>query len=561
MDLNIFSKIDRSGKMSKENYVFTNFPEEYDAIQKFSSDRSILNLPFKERLYLFLNGIDKVPMCENPNCSNRVRFKNTSIGYLRFCSTTCVGNDPSVRKKKEDTSYRKFGTKIPSQSDKVKNLIISTNQERYGGNSPQSDAKIREKTKKTFIDKFGVDNPNKVKEISSKRIESFKKSSYKETYKNTSLKRYGTEHPWKNKDIHKKTIDYFYKDYRDRINSMINSDVSFIDFEKNISTNLKFQCHKCNSDFKILPYQFYYRIMNMCSLCTKCYPIGDSNSISQSDLFDFIRKNYTGIILENAKDIISPYEIDIYIPELKLGIEFNGTYWHSSRFKNKEYHLNKYNASIENNITLITIWEDDWKVKNDVCKSFILNKLGGSKKIGARKCIIKSVSYKDSRDFLNKNHLQGDCKSSVRLGLYYNDEIVSLMTFSKLRLPLGGKSQNGVYELTRFCNKSGYVIMGGASRLLGYFLDTQMPLRIETYSDNLISDGGLYRNLGFTNISISRPGYWYVIDGIRYHRFNWRKSKLVSMGFDKNKTEEEIMSEMGYYRIYNCGNKKWILDI
>jgi hypothetical protein len=132
------------------------------------------------------------------------------------------------------------------------------------------------------------------------------------------------------------------------------------------------------------------------------------------------------------------------------------------------------------------------------------------------------------------------------------------MTFSKLRLPLGGKNENGVWELTRFSNKIGISVIGGASKLFKYFLSKWNPLRVETYSDNLISDGKLYNRLGFTNIHTSKPGYWYLIDGVREHRFNWRKSKLVKKGYDSNKTEEEIMNELGYYRIYNGGNKKWI---
>lgn len=212
-------------------------------------------------------------------------------------------------------------------------------------------------------------------------------------------------------------------------------------------------------------------------------------------------------------------------------------------------------------IRLFTIWEDDWKIKNDICRSFVLNKLNKSKRIGARECIIKEINYNDSRNFLINSHLQGDCKSSIRLGLYNNNDLVTLMTFSKLRLPLGGKNEKDVWELTRFSNKIGVSVIGGASKLFKYFLNKWKPLRIETYSDNLISDGKLYDNLGFVNIHTSKPGYWYLIDGVREHRFNWRKSRLVKNGHDSNKTEEEIMSELGYFRIYNGGNKKWIYQV
>ena len=166
-----------------------------------------------------------------------------------------------------------------------------------------------------------------------------------------------------------------------------------------------------------------------------------------------------------------------------------------------------------------------------------------------RKTKVMEVDYPTSKKFLDENHLQGDCKSSVRLGLYQNEELVSLMTFSKLRLPIGGKNTEGVYELTRFCNKRFYSIIGGASKLINYFKQKYSPNEIQTYSDNLISNGQLYENLKFEYSHTSDPGYWYVIDGIRSHRYNWRKQKLVEMGYDKNKTENEIMLELGYYKI------------
>lgn len=116
------------------------------------------------------------------------------------------------------------------------------------------------------------------------------------------------------------------------------------------------------------------------------------------------------------------------------------------------------------------------------------------------------------------------------------------------------------YELTRFCNIINNRIIGGSSKLLKYFIEKYKPIKIETYSDNTISNGDLYYKLGFKYSHTSKPGYSYVIDGIRSHRFNWSKQKLVNLGYDINKTEEEIMSEEGYYRIYNAGNKKWILN-
>jgi hypothetical protein len=569
MNLEIFNKPDPSGSMSKESFLMKNHPEEHNFILNYVELNDLVNVSFKEKVYLSINGIKNIPVCKNINCGKSVKYRNMTLGYREYCSTKCISSDPNIIKLKESKSLIKFGTKTPAESNQVKEKIIKTNQERYGANSAMCNKDVQEKSKQTLMLNYGVDNPGKSDEILKNRIESFKENidQYKNSYKKTSLDRYGVEHPWMNRDIHHKTIDFFYKDYKERIEAkIVGKNVEFIGFEMEKSTNLLFKCNECGLNFNILTYQFYYRINNLNSICTKCFPISESSSIDQVELFNFIGKNYKGEILSNIKNIINPYEIDIYLPELKIGFEFNGIFWHSDKFKDKNYHLKKYNLSIDRGVNLYTIWEDDWTIKRDICESFILNKIGRTiSKIYARKCEFREIDYVDSRKFLNNNHLQGDCKSSVRIGLFYMNELVSLMTFSKLRLPLQrlekNRNKNKHYELTRFCNRLNVSVIGGASKMLKYFIDKYNPIQIETYSDNLISNGNLYQKLGFEYKHTSNPGYWYSIDSIREHRFNWRKQKLVKMGHDVLKTEEEIMSELGHYRIYNAGNKKWIYKI
>lgn len=562
MNLKIFNEPDPSGRMSKESYLIKNHKNEYDYIINYCNLNELIDISFKEKVYLCLKSMEEVPTCKNKNCNKRVKFINSTLGYREYCSNKCISSDPNIKKIKEDKSFEKYGTKSPAQSNEIKEKIIKTNLEKWGGNSPMCSDEIKEKSKKTCYENWGVDNPNKSKELIKKRVESFKKSKYRENYKKTSLERYGVENPWMNDEIHKKTIDFFYKNYKQRIENKIDSKLTFKGFKKGISTNLIFHCNDCNEEFEILTYQFYYRVNSKLNVCTNCFPISENSSLSQFDVYNFIKDNYEGEIILDCKNIIKPYEIDIYLPELKIGFEFNGVWWHCDKYKGENYHLKKQEYSEINGVKLYSIWEDDWNTKREICESFILNKLKKSNKIYARKCILKEISYNDSRNFLNNNHLQGDCKSSIRLGLYHNEELVNIMTFSKLRLPIQKYNRNkkDVYELTRYCNKINTNVVGGASKLLKFFINNYKPISIETYSDNLISDGNLYEKLGFSYSHTSKPGYWYIIDGIRSHRFNWRKQKLVKMGYDSNKTEEEIMSELGYYRIYNAGNKKWIFN-
>jgi hypothetical protein len=194
----------------------------------------------------------------------------------------------------------------------------------------------------------------------------------------------------------------------------------------------------------------------------------------------------------------------------------------------------------------------------------ILNKLGKtSNKIYGRKTEVKEITdNKLVRNFLETNHLQGFIGSKVKLGLFFNDELVSLMTFGKRRVAMGKKSTNdGEFELLRFCNKLNTNVLGGASKLFKYFKNNYNPKEITTYADRSHSIGGLYKQLGFDFIGTTTTNYYYIIDGIRYHRFNFRKDKLIKEGFDPNKTEHQIMIDRKIFRIYDSGNLKYELHI
>ena len=141
MTLDIFKINDPSGKMCKESYVSKNFLEEYEyIIQKIN-----IEIPFKEKVYLVLNNIEK-PICKNPNCKTPVKFKNSTIGYLDYCSNKCIGSDPNIIKLKEIKSIEKYGTKTPAESNIIKEKIKKTNNLKYGGNSPMSSNKIKNKS-------------------------------------------------------------------------------------------------------------------------------------------------------------------------------------------------------------------------------------------------------------------------------------------------------------------------------------------------------------------------------------------------------------------------------
>jgi len=568
MNLEIFKIPDVSGRMSKESFLLKNHPEEYNFIVNYCEANNIVDIPFKEKVYLCLNNIQSVPICKNPNCNKNVNYKNSTLGYNDYCNIKCISSDPNIQIKKDEKSYKKYGTKSPTQSKEVKDKAEQTNIKRYGGKSAMSSKIIQEKSKQTLLKNWGVDNPNKSKELVDKRVLSFKKNSdkWQKKIRQTCLEKYGNEHPMKLKEFSDKSKNISRVTKNNNLIKIIEDKLDIkkyklisIDYDA-FKRNVNIQCYK-GHNFSINREQIYWRNKYKTEICTICNPLNTGISGLEKMMSSFIEDNYDKEILLNNRKLIYPYEIDVYLPELKIGFEFNGLYWHSSEHKESDYHYKKYKMGLDNDVHLYTIWEDDWLMKEDICKSFILNKIGKTpNKIYARKCQIKIISYIESKEFLDNNHLQGDCKSSIRLGLYYEDKLVSLMTFGKLRLPLGGKSKEGTYELTRFCNLCYTNVIGGASKLLKYFIKNYNPIEVQTYSDNMISNGNLYEKMNFKFSGESRPGYWYVIGGIRSHRFNWRKHNLVKLGYDKSKTEEQIMNELGHFRVYGNGNKKWILN-
>jgi hypothetical protein len=165
-----------------------------------------------------------------------------------------------------------------------------------------------------------------------------------------------------------------------------------------------------------------------------------------------------------------------------------------------------------------------------------------------------------SKEFLERSHIQGNCVSKVRIGLYHQEELVSLMTFGGLRKNLGNISEEGSYELLRFCNKLNMTVIGGANKLFKYFREEYLPIEVISYADRSWSYNGesnLYARLGFDYVKTTDPNYFYVNKGKRENRFLYRKSELIKEGYDKDETEHEIMLERKIYRIYNSGNLKY----
>jgi hypothetical protein len=258
---------------------------------------------------------------------------------------------------------------------------------------------------------------------------------------------------------------------------------------------------------------------------------------------------------EDARIFKNPKSsVDVYCPGKRLAIEFNGSYWHRDEIRGKNFHVSRLNECLESSISLIQINDHEWYEKPEVVKSMLLHRLGITPiKVHARACDIRIVSSKDTRDFMELNHIQGGhVTSSVNLGLYLADELVSMMTFGKPRMNKGYE-----WELIRFCNRTYTRVTGGAQKLFRHFIKTSNPGSIITYANRRYSTGNLYQQLGMVHSHTTEPGYFYTNGRDHGSRFKYQKHKLKRMFpavYDENLTETEIMKSAGYLRVFDCGN-------
>lgn len=292
--------------------------------------------------------------------------------------------------------------------------------------------------------------------------------------------------------------------------------------------------------------------------CPKC---AATSSVGENELYEYIKSIYDGDVNKRDRIILKGKELDIYLPHKRLAFEFDGALWHSDRFHDKYDILEKTEICEKNGIQLIHVFDDEWNNKKDICKSRISGLLGVNNRIYGRKCILKEISYKEIESFLNENHIQGTVPSKVNIGLYYGDELVSAMSFGSLRKNLGQESKVGYYEMLRFCNKKYINVIGGASKMLKYFIEKYHPIKIISYADRRWSCGNLYEKIGFTKEKNTEQNYSYIKynGGNRINRFSLRKDILVKdYGCPKDMTEKEFCESKGYFRVYDCGSIKYV---
>ena len=560
-------------KQLSEKFIKKNYPDLYNFLkQKFE------NMSYDEMIYLYKNNLQQVGVCRV--CGKPTKLINKTAGYRQYCCSKCSNADPNKISKQQQTNLDKYGVSNPSQLKEIKEKKKDTCNKHYRGG--YSSSEIRSKREQTCLEKYNDKNFKNITKIKQTKLERYGDENYNnqsksketklerygdENYNNriksqkTCLMKYGVLNPLQNEDIKNKLIQSL------REKSILqHEELIYIKEDGTWICRCPHpECNKCEEKtFETVRTIFYDRKRLNIETCTKLLKEKfNSNKGTTIELFvRNILDKYNIKYEINTKNTIPPYEIDIFIPEKKIAIECNGVYWHSSKkIPDRTKHIKKFLMCQAKGIQLLTIWED-WVInKPQIVESILLSKLNIYKeKIYARKCVIKDVSNVECELFLLQNHIQGSCKSSIRKGLYHNDELVSVMTFTKKRGMMGNNVKNDSYELSRFCNKLNTQIMGGASKL---FSNSNI-YNVYSFSCNDISNGNLYKKLGFDKENKTINTYWYIDPKniTRYHRTQFSKSNIVKKGYkekiDNSWTEEEVTYNIGLLKIYDSGMTKWI---
>ena len=527
----ILNKLDESTK----TYINSLFPEYDDVGDKLKS--------------LIEGDYRKCPVCNttmswkdnNKTCSkecSRVSLvQNQEKTNLERYGVRNVAMAEQFENKKQSTNLERYGVTHPLKNKVSLDKMKETNLNRYGVEWVSQNSTVHQKQRNTCISRYGVDYAAQSKSVRCKNVI-------------TNLNRYGVEYPYQSPMVFKKLrssinqykINYIksktgytltedqlgcvYLDHRREYSSEFLSElVDYITTNKQPAFDIIKQEYKDTRYYTVAKkygYDFDYR----------------GSSSYENEIVGWLTNEFNVDVIRNTKSVITPYELDIYIPDRKLAIEFNGSYWHSEKYKSKLYHQEKTKACNELGITLIHIHEHLYIRKKEVFKSIIKSKLGLNDRIFARCCQLTQIGVKEEREFLNKYHLHGYTPSSICYGLYYKDILVSVCSFGKCRF-----KSDYTYELIRNCTIPNVTVVGGLSKAICEFKREFNQRDLICYSDASIS-----YNKGST---LTAPNYIWWRNNLTLSRYQTMKHKLPKLlgdGFDPNLSESNNMLSNGSYR-------------
>lgn len=452
-------------------------------------------------------------------CGEDVEKRKNKIQKGRkYIEKDSCSKDTCTKKKLAEVNLFRHGVINAFQRKDVKDSIKKTNLQRYGVEYAQQSASIRAKSRATCLDNYGVKHALQNKELLEKA-------------QTTSLRRHGSKFPIQ--------LDKF----KDKVRETNLEKYGVEDFLTSVS--VKDRIKKTNIEKYGTP-----------------FPIKKFGK-TQESIRSWLNSN--GFNFTSDYKILEGRELDLYDPIQKLALEYCGLYWHNENSpepRARSYHHDKWKKCKEKGVQLITIFDDEWNQKQDVCQSLILSKIGiFENRIQARKCGVREITKKDMSEFCDLHHLQGANKlGRVCFGLFHANELVGVVDLGRHHRK---KDKNSVV-LTRLCFKKGLQVVGGAGKLFKRCLEwcgENGINKIISWSDNRYSDGTVYEKLGFKKTEYLPPDYYYVNMKNPKGRISKQSQSKKNSGCPKEMTELEWANKHGLSRIWDCGKMRWEMEI
>lgn len=481
-------------------------------------------------------------------------FNSIQIGFIEKYGVW-MNSQLQCWKKSLSTTWK---NKTAEELLEKKRKTINTCRQKYGCDFSQQNQIIKEKQKNTWKNK----TKEELEQKNNKR-------------KQTTMNRYGVDHIMKSQEIinnikqkHLQQFGYYHwVQAKIAHKDIYLDDIKFINYIKSEYINNNKQRIKKTDIDKYFNVNCIYKLKELNLM--KYIRFHESKLENKfKDLFDKYNIKYewrNRSIIDGPNGKAHCYELDFYLPEYNIGIEINDISNHNilsleNSYYGSKYHLYKTNNCKEKNIRLIHVWE--WEIHNNFEKlsNWLLNILNINKyKIYARNCKIKLVNINDEKIFLNQYHLQGYSKSNICLGLYYNDELVEIMSFVNPRF-----TKKYEYELLRLCTKYNYTIIGGSAKLFNYFIHQYNPNSVISYCDNSKFNGNVYEQIGMKFYKLSQPTIIYcnynmnIIHDSILNKYGI--DNLLGTHYGKGTNNKELMIKEGYLPVPNCGNLIYVYN-
>lgn len=510
---------------------------------------------------------------ENPMQNTDIHNKAINTNLEKYGVPNPMQNE-DVKSKGQQTNIERYGAPNVLQNAEIRNKVHQTNMMRYGCISPMGNQEVRDKAKQTFMKNYGVENP-------------FASPKIRKQIEDTFLTKYGVHHPLLSPVIREKII----KSFIDRLgvdNPMKDPAIAakvFTQIREHVKANVSGKFDIVNTLRSST--DFWQKLTDGMSVkelaidfdlyCSSLYSALNDNEFKsvynslytypkhqlQNEVKNEIKNFYKGEIIIDSHKVIPPLEIDIFLPEKKFAIEFNGSLWHSEAWLTPADAYTKHIIKTKNcqkiGVRLFHVFQTRWSDRRYQIINFIRTIVGCNEiKIDARKC---HITQDNTKDFIAQNHIQGFGNRTIRFfNLVAGNNIVASMTAS---LHHRQTAISGDIVLNRLCFNNNHNVRGGANKLFKQFVlwaKKEGYQRVVSWSDNCWTDGNIYEVLGFELAREYNPDYFY---------WNIKSDKYLSKQSQRKKstkcppglTEREWCMHRGLYRIWDCGKKLWVYNL